>query len=93
MNSRVINGWVEEGFVIEPFRALFPFQKEISYIPFRQTRGGNVFNYGKSRLDFFLVSPLFLDKISSVKYGDRLGADFDHKEVFFFFLLNMFIAF
>ncbi len=40
-----------------------------------------MFNNGKSRLDFFLVSPLFLDKISSVKYGGRLGADFDHKEV------------
>jgi hypothetical protein len=37
--------------------------------------------FSKTRLDFFLVSPEILDWISSVKYEDRLGSDFDHKEV------------
>jgi hypothetical protein len=38
-------------------------------------------NYVSSRLDFFLISPAILDNICKVKYEDRIGADFDHKEV------------
>jgi hypothetical protein len=36
---------------------------------------------GKSRLDFFLISPSLLDSVHDVSYEDRLSSDFDHKEV------------
>jgi exonuclease III len=81
-NSRVINQWITEGFAIKPFRVLYPFQTEVSHIPFRSVRderGG--FQYVRNRLDFFLSSPAFVENISKVVYEDRLGADFDHKEV------------
>jgi hypothetical protein len=45
----------------------------------RRTGGG--VKYGKTRLDFFLISPDYVDMINRVKYEGRLGADFDHKEV------------
>jgi exonuclease III len=77
-NSRVINDWISRGFAVEPFRALYPMQKEVSYIPFRLRNNTN--RYGCSRLDFFLISPTILDRVNKVKYEDRIGADFDHKE-------------
>jgi hypothetical protein len=46
---------------------------------YRRTGGG--VKYGKTRLDFFLISPDYVDMINRVKYEGRLGADFDHKEV------------
>ncbi len=78
-NSRILNEWINIGFAVEPFRALYPLQREVSYIPFR-LRNNNT-RYGCSRLDFFLISPTLLDRVNKVKYEDRIGADFDHKEV------------
>ncbi len=52
-NSVVLNNWIADGGCFDPFRALYPEQKEISYIPFRIARDG--VPYGKTRLDFFLV--------------------------------------
>jgi exonuclease III len=78
-NSRVINDWINSGFAVEPFRALYPLQKEVSYILFRLRNNNN--RYGCSRLDFFLISPTILDRVNKVKYEDRIGADFDHREV------------
>jgi predicted transcriptional regulator len=80
-NSRIINEWIGEGWAIEPFRTMFPLQRETSYIPFRMDRrtGGGV-KYGKTRLDFFLISPEFMEVINKVKYEGRLSSDFDHKE-------------
>jgi hypothetical protein len=81
-NSRLINEWITEGFVLEPFRALYPLQQEASHIPFRSDMDRiGVRNYVHNRLDFFLVSPELLDLIGKVRYEDRLSADFDHKEV------------
>jgi exonuclease III len=84
LNLRVINEWIRDGFAVDPFRALYPEVQEISYIPFRSKyKVGDTDNkiYSRTRLDFFLVTPGLLDGISSVKYEDRLGADFDHKGV------------
>jgi len=39
-NSLILNDWILNGDCIEPFRALYPEQKEISYVPFRIDRGG-----------------------------------------------------
>jgi exonuclease III len=65
-NSRVINEWISRGFAVEPFRALYLLQREVSYIPFR-LRNNNT-RYGCSRLDFFLISPTLLDRVNKVKY-------------------------
>jgi hypothetical protein len=84
LNSRELNGWIREGFAVEPFRALYPEAQEISYVPFRsRLRGGGdgVHIYSRTRLDFYLVSPSLLDGVNKVKYEDRLGTDFDHKGV------------
>ncbi len=78
-NSNVINEWIDEGFAIEPFRALYPEKKECSYVSFRQGIGG--WQHGKTRLDFFLISPALMYEISKVVYEDRISSDFDHKEV------------
>ncbi len=59
---------------------MYPFEKEVSYIPFR-TRN-NEHRYSRSRLDFYMMSGSILDSVSNVKYEDRIGSDFDHKEVF-----------
>ena len=39
-NAAVLNNWIAEGNCFDPFRSLYPEQKEISYIPFRNNRGG-----------------------------------------------------
>jgi hypothetical protein len=44
-------------------------------------QGQHVRQYTKSRLDFFLVSENIAGDIQQIRYEDRLGADFDHKEV------------
>ena len=81
-NSEAIGHWIEHGDCIEPFRALYPEQKETSfmYIPFRGGRAGGV-NYSRSRLDFFLIKRELIELVKKVKYEDRLGNDFDHKMV------------
>jgi hypothetical protein len=38
-------------------------------------------SFNRARLDFFLISPELIDWVGKVKYEDRLGSDFDHKEV------------
>jgi exonuclease III len=82
-NSVVINEWIANGTLLDPFRVLYPEKKEVSYIPFRVQPNGNrpVLGNGKSRLDFFLISPTLLDSVRDVTYEDRLSSDFDHKEV------------
>jgi exonuclease III len=82
-NSRFINEWIENGMLLDPFRTLYPEAKEMSYIPFRTRQIGNrdASVVGKSRLDFFLLSPLLLDGVDVIRYEDRLGSDFDHREV------------
>jgi hypothetical protein len=82
LNSRELNNWISEGFAVDPFRALYPLEKEISNIPFRVRN--NEHRYSRSRLDFCLVSGSIIDSVSKVKYEDRIGSDFDHKEVFLF---------
>jgi exonuclease III len=80
-NSRVNNKWIADKFLIDPFRYLYPLQQEVSYIPFRTKQGPNVCQYTKSRLDFFLISESMVGDIQRIGYKDRLGADFDHKEI------------
>ena len=39
-NSRVINEWIEEGEIADPYRILYPEKAEFSYTSFR--REGNI---------------------------------------------------
>ncbi len=55
LNGNEILKWIDEGDCIEPFRALYPNQKEVSYLPFRgyDREGGGVYNMVKAGLIFF----------------------------------------
>jgi exonuclease III len=83
-NGRVLREWLEEGNFCDPFRRKYPMSHTMSYIPFRtRRRVGNVWineNYGKSRLDFYIISENLFGEVDSVFYGDRLSCDFDHVE-------------
>ena len=90
-NSKILRDWIAEGRIVDPYRFIYPDKREISYIPFRQrvvqVNMNNVevvgAQYSKARLDFMLISVGLLDKVHVIKYEDRLGRDFDHKEVLF----------
>ncbi len=66
--------------------------REISYVSYRGVAGvlagrgdAGINTFGKTRLDFYLISLSILGTVQSVRYADRLSGDFDHKEV----LLNI----
>jgi hypothetical protein len=63
----------------------YPMSRCMSYVPFRtRKRVNNVWvdtNYGKSRLDFFLISSELFAEVDSVFYGERIARDLDHLEV------------
>jgi exonuclease III len=83
-NGRVLSEWLEQGKYCEPFRRKYPMAQTMSYIPFRTRRrvgdGWVTENYGKSRLDFYIISEELEQEVESVFYGDRLSRDFDHLE-------------
>jgi hypothetical protein len=82
VNGEFINEWIAEGGSVEPFRAMYPEVREVSYVSYRGVGGLNIVrDFNKSRLDFFLLSPEILGLVHSVVYEDRLSMDFDHKEV------------
>jgi hypothetical protein len=59
-NGKILREWIEGGRYCEPFRKKYPMAQTMSYIPFRtRRRVGDRWeeaNYGKSRLDFFIIS-------------------------------------
>ena len=75
-NSREINKWMAEWRLTDPFRVRYPDVAEYSYMSFRRND-----EFGKSRLDFFLMDKAILGWVKNVWNEDRLGRDFDHKEV------------
>ncbi len=83
-NGRILREWIKKGQYCEPFRRKYPMAHTMSYIPFRtRRREGNAWvseNYGKSRLDFYIISECLYGEVESVFYGDRLSKDFDHLE-------------
>jgi hypothetical protein len=83
-NGRTLREWIEKGGFCEPFRRKYPMAQTMSYIPFRtRRRVGDAWvaeNYGKSRLDFYIISEELMNEVESVFYGDRLSRDFDHLE-------------
>jgi hypothetical protein len=82
--SRELNDWIQDGFAIDPFRFMYPLERETSYIPFRTRQGGDnlvQLEYSRTRLDFYMMSPDLIDRVTKIVYDDPLGADFDHKGV------------
>jgi hypothetical protein len=84
-NGKFLREWIEEGTICDPFRKKYPLSRCMSYVPFRKRkRVNNVWvdtNYGKSRLDFFLMSCDIFQEVESVFYGERISKDMDHLEV------------
>ena len=88
-NSKVLVDWIAEGRIVDAFRFTYPDRREISYIPFRQraiqNNEGNLEHlgskYSRARLDMILISTDLLQSVNGIRYEDRLGRDFDHKEV------------
>ena len=54
----------------------YPDVAEYSYMSFRRND-----EFWRSRLDFFLMDKTILGWVKNVWYEDRLGRNFDHKEV------------
>ena len=83
-NGKFIREWIEEGEVCDPFRKKYPMSRCMSYVPFRTKKRVNnrwvETNFGKSRLDFYLISSNMFNDIDSVFYGERITRDLDHLE-------------
>jgi len=83
-NGKFIREWIESGDICDPFRKKYPLTRCMSYVPFRtRKRVNNVWvenGYGKSRLDFYLMSDSLFENMESVFYGERISRDMDHLE-------------
>ena len=83
-NGKILREWIEEGNYCDPFRRKYPMAQTMSFKPFRtRRRVGNeweTINYGRSRLDFFIISESLYEKVESVYYGEKLSREFDHVE-------------
>jgi exonuclease III len=75
-NSELLENMCESFSLIDPFRALYPFKKDFTYIPF-----GNI-RLNRSRLDFFVISHNIIPEISDCTISSSVsGKMFDHKQV------------
>jgi exonuclease III len=75
-NSEFLEHMCESFSLIDPFRALYPFKRDYTYIPF-----GNI-RLNRSRLDFFVVCQSFIPEISDCTISSSVsGKMFDHKQV------------
>ncbi len=76
-NSEILRDWLEYGNFCDPYRAIHPRGKAMSF-GFRKPHKNR-----KSRLDFFVISQDLLDGVKFVKYKyvDKPDCGFDHAEV------------
>jgi exonuclease III len=83
-NGKFIREWIDGGEICDPFRKKYPMSRSMSYVPFRTRKKVNNAwvenNYGKSRLDFYLISNSLFNSVDSIFYGDRISRDMDHLE-------------
>ncbi len=83
-NGKFLREWIERGDICDPFRKKYPMSRCMSYVPFRtRKRVNNTWvenEYGKSRLDFYLISESLYGNVESVFYGERISRDMDHLE-------------
>jgi hypothetical protein len=83
-NGKFIREWIESGVICDPFRKKYPMTRCMSYVPFRtRKRVNNVWvenEYGKSRLDFYLMSESLFGNMESIFNRERISRDMDHLE-------------
>ena len=72
-NSRILSSWVEDGYVVDIFRHLFPDRRIFSHVPF------NKLDHSRSRIDHFLCSPDFVGSFVNQSYLALDSTLFDHK--------------
>ena len=73
-NSALLNNFLRDNNLVDPFRIKNPLKREYSYVPFSQN------NKNRSRIDYFFVTANLLSK-AIVTYDYKLGTAFDHKPV------------
>ena len=71
-NTKVLENWIEEQFLFDAFRILYPDKREYSYIPFRNSKQ-------RSRIDLAFVSEQILPNLQSMNYKMPEASVFDHK--------------
>ena len=71
--TKFLNSWMEEGGIIDPFRHLYTTRRDFSFV--KNIRG----TISKARIDFFLLSPAFQDKIANADYELTPSNMFDHR--------------
>ncbi|MFN9942525.1 MAG: hypothetical protein ACK56I_23945, partial [bacterium] len=68
-NGKFIREWIEGGEVCDPFRKKYPMSRCMSYVPFRTKKRVNnrwvETNFGKSRLDFYIMSSNMFNDVDS----------------------------
>jgi exonuclease III len=75
-HSQILNDICEELDITDPFLVTYPNRKEFTYIP------RNAQQKNRSRIDFFLVSRVLLERNFEIKIGESLlHSSFDHKHV------------
>ena len=72
-NSRILSSWVEDGYVVDIFRHLFPDRRIFSHVPV------NKLDHSRSRIDHFLCSPDFVGSFLNQSYLALDSTLFDHK--------------
>jgi exonuclease III len=75
-NSELLEELCAEFGLVDPYRVLFPFKKDFTYIPFGTVR------LNRSRLDFFIMSGNLIKELSDCSIASTVSCkQFDHKSV------------
>ena len=78
----ILGEWLENSFLIDIFRQLYPERKTYSHIPFNKR------DYSRTRIDFWLVSDTIPNHVKEINYLPLLSKLFDHKPVQLVFKAN-----
>ncbi len=75
-NSELLEGMCTEFGLVDPYRVLYPFKKDFTYMPFGTVR------LNRSRLDFFIMSGNLIKDLSECSVASTVSCRlFDHKSV------------
>ena len=81
-NSAILNEWIENSFLIDIFRQLYPERKVYSHIPFNKR------DFSRTRIDFWLVSDTISNNVREINYLPLISKLFYHKPVQLVFKSN-----
>jgi exonuclease III len=80
-NGEIIRKWINGGKFCDPYRKKYPSGTAMSSFGFRTKKNEKPYAYGKSRLDFFIISESLFPRVEEVQYGAEPNKGFDHVEV------------